>query len=102
MTMDELTKLKREYMRSLPARLEMIEQLMQRGDARSREEAISILHKIHGTAGSYDLDDISEMAGDCEEHLRSNPSAGDAVETVKACLKGIRKSLGEASAIRSE
>ncbi len=86
---------KEEYVRRLPEKLTEIERLLEqwclRKDAGLLTEIIGIFHRIHGVAGSYDLDEIGEIAADCEEEVASSVSNQETV--VRECLARIRKLL---------
>jgi chemotaxis protein histidine kinase CheA len=99
---EEILMLKRNYLQTLQLKLERVELLMgqwgRQATAASLDEAIGILHKIHGTAGTYELDDISRMAADCEEVLRVGAREGKAgrekfLADMLARLSEIRQAL---------
>lgn len=84
---------RRQYLRVLPEKLDAIEGLLERWkhrpDAALLTDIIAILHRIHGVAGSYDLDEIGEVAGECEEQVGS--ALSDPESIVRGCLSRIRE-----------
>ncbi|RKI15754.1 response regulator [Corallococcus sp. AB030] len=74
-----LARLSADYGAKLPERLAMLQALLgkgRHGDAEAMEEAYSVVHKLHGTAGSYGFRDVSIAAGALEDVLRPVKTGG--------------------------
>ena len=74
-----LALLSADYGAKLPERLAMLQALLgkgRHGDAEAMEEAYSVVHKLHGTAGSYGFRDVSIAAGALEDVLRPVKTGG--------------------------
>lgn len=87
---DELRALQREFARGLPARVDAIARCTREVRARrvGLEQATSLAHRLHGTAGTYGFDEVSVVAGQLEQLLRGAVDAIDweALETHLARL----------------
>lgn len=62
------------YLRSLEAKAEALESLLDaclsRPDSPEALDALrAAFHRIHGSAGSYGLDELGELCGRCEDRL---------------------------------
>ncbi|RKG64661.1 response regulator [Corallococcus sp. CA054B] len=74
-----LALLSADYGAKLPERLATLQALLgkgRHGDAAAMEEAYSVVHKLHGTAGSYGFRDVSITAGALEDVLRPVKTGG--------------------------
>ncbi|NOK16645.1 response regulator [Corallococcus carmarthensis] len=74
-----LALLSADYGAKLPERLASLQALFGRGrhgDAAAMEEAYSVVHKLHGTAGSYGFRDVSIAAGALEDVLQPVKTGG--------------------------
>ncbi|MBN8470908.1 response regulator [Corallococcus exiguus] len=74
-----LALLSADYGAKLPERLAMLQALLgkgRHGDAAAMEEAYSVVHKLHGTAGSYGFREVSITAGALEDVLRPVKTGG--------------------------
>ncbi|QAT89081.1 response regulator/GGDEF domain-containing protein [Corallococcus coralloides] len=74
-----LALLSADYGAKLPERLATLQALLgkgRHGDAAALEEAYSVVHKLHGTAGSYGFRDVSITAGALEDVLRPVKTGG--------------------------
>ncbi|NBD12701.1 response regulator [Corallococcus silvisoli] len=68
-----LAQLSADYGAKLPERLATLQALLGRGrhgEASVMEEAYAVVHKLHGTAGSYGFRDVSVAAGKLEDVLQ--------------------------------
>ncbi|MFP2898923.1 response regulator [Corallococcus sp. 4LFB] len=74
-----LALLSAEYGAKLPERLATLQALLgkgRHGDAAAMDEAYGVVHKLHGTAGSYGFRDVSIAAGALEDVLRPVKDGG--------------------------
>ncbi|RKG85167.1 response regulator [Corallococcus terminator] len=91
-----LALLSADYGAKLPERLATLKALLGRGregDAPAMEEAYSVVHKLHGTAGSYGFRDVSITAGKLEDVLQpvrhGGPLDWDAVARAFQALEDV-------------
>ncbi|QRN94899.1 response regulator [Archangium violaceum] len=78
-----LAALSAEYAAGLGEKVRQLEQELERaraGDAEALEEAYSIAHKLHGTAGTYGFRAVSMAAGSLEARLRQARGKGEAAD----------------------
>ncbi len=79
--LDVLSSLRTQYGTKLPGRLANAEKLLldarERGTREALDAAISISHRLRGTAGSYGFTGVSSAFGRIEESLRNVSSAGE-------------------------
>jgi len=72
-----LARMRINFLGRLPARIAELEQLLQESAsapaAETRGRLLNAVHKLHGTAGSFGLKELSEIAGEWEKHLREGP-----------------------------
>lgn len=71
---EALAELGREYRDGLPARLAAIRAAVERARERPTEgaltlDALQLVHRLHGTAGSFGLRELGAAAGRLEEAL---------------------------------
>lgn len=69
-----IKELKKEYLDRLPQKVVRIDELFAKlksapCDFESLQQLIHLIHKIHGNAGSYDLDRLSLFAAEWENRL---------------------------------
>jgi HPt (histidine-containing phosphotransfer) domain-containing protein len=76
-----LQELRREYLASLPARLDELHSDaagFRAGIPGAAAELRTKLHRLAGSGGSYGFSDLSSAARQAEQWLATNPSPGDA------------------------
>jgi diguanylate cyclase (GGDEF)-like protein len=89
-----LLQLRREYLSSLPARLDEIRTevgALRAGNADAASSLRDRFHRLAGSGGSYGFGDVSAIAREAERWLTTHPVAGDA-----AALASIVERLGAA------
>lgn len=66
--LDEILRsLRQHYAGELPERMRAIDEALATGDPQTR----SLVHRLHGSAGSYGFLDVSRAAGHLEEALEA-------------------------------
>lgn len=98
-----LDEMRLEYCSSLPERFKSMETLLTRlshthGGEDLLEELYTIVHKISGTAGSFGLHNLGDIAGQWEEELdelkgRKLALHSEKFEAMSAYLTKMRKSI---------
>lgn len=76
-----LLELQRDYLSSLPARLEELRKdvdALRQGAPEAASSLRTRLHQLAGSGGSYGFSDLSAIARDGERWLTAHPIAGDA------------------------
>ncbi len=96
-----LEDLRQAYLRKLPAKVGTLERLLSewktQHDPVALQQIIAVLHRIHGTAGTYSLDEIGTLAGDCEDRVKASPHdqaeaiLDDCVSRMNRALEKIQK-----------
>jgi diguanylate cyclase (GGDEF)-like protein len=92
-----LARLRQEYARALPAKLDSLAAALDRlretpGSADLLEAARLLAHRLRGTAGSYGFVDVSAAAGRIEDILVEAPPGGPG----PAAWEGLEAALGDA------
>ncbi len=99
----ELARLRDAYRRKLPARLDELEGLLRQaregGELRPLEAARGLAHRLHGSSGSYGLDEIAADLQQIEEELErrlgdSTPLEDGSWAVVERALARMRSGLG--------
>ena len=99
----EFARLRIAYRRRLPARLDELEGLLRQaregGERGPLEAARGLAHRLHGSSGSYGLDEIAADLQQIEEELERRlgdptPLEGGSWDVVEAALARMRSGLG--------
>ena len=91
-------ELRREYLASLPARLDELRSDVAGFRAGVPEAAASLrtrLHRLTGSGGSYGFSDLSNAARQAEQWLAANPPPADAPQ-LERLLERLALAVGEA------
>lgn len=91
-------ELRREYLASLPARLDEIRSDVAGFRAGMPAAAVSLrtrLHRLAGSGGSYGFSDLSNAARQAEQWLSGDPSPADAPQ-LERLLERLSEAVGEA------
>jgi HPt (histidine-containing phosphotransfer) domain-containing protein len=73
----EIAELRRAYRAEVPSKVATIARAVQ---ARDREGATTLAHRLRGTAGSYGLAEVSAVAGAIEDALTSTTPDWSAID----------------------
>jgi HPt (histidine-containing phosphotransfer) domain-containing protein len=93
-----LQELRREYLASLPARLDELRSGAAGFRAGTPGAAAGLrtkLHRLAGSGGSYGFSDLSNAARQAEQWLATNPSPADASQ-LERLLERVAVAVGEA------
>jgi diguanylate cyclase (GGDEF)-like protein len=93
-------QLRREYLTTMPSRLDELRSDIARVRAGAPDAASSLkarLHRLAGSGGSYGFQDLSRIAREAERGLADLPSAGDAV-ALDALMERLTAAVGSAEA----
>ena len=104
---EKLAALRKIYLQNAPEKITKLEDLLLKMEGEPVETSIlndlyETVHKLHGTAGSYGLGRISEIAGDWERLLktiRADPAdtGPSRLEEMRGYFEAIKKPFQEAS-----
>jgi len=91
--LDKMAALKRDFLAKLGPRAGKLEAVLVQaiaGDERAAAEVTTIVHKLSGTAGSFDVLDLSETATALDLQLRAGATAAKLEAELRALIQLMR------------
>jgi class 3 adenylate cyclase/DNA-binding response OmpR family regulator len=99
-TADWREELRRDYLRTLPDKLDTLRRQLEAlvaspGEAAAREVLLGSLHRLHGSAGSYGFADVGRLAGVWELELvrGARPVTPTALQHMRSWLASMQRQL---------
>lgn len=93
----KIEELRQRFLRALPERVASISDTWARtrintGSAMSRRELTTRLHALAGTAATYGLEDVSELAREAEM-ISETPLEMGSIESIDAIINCLRRAV---------
>lgn len=95
-----MARLRANYLASLPGKADALAESLsatQSGDAEAAESLAQQIHRLAGTAGSFGIHDISEMANALDIRLHNGEQPSDLNDEIQAFVAALRARSSSAS-----